>query len=171
MPEIANYGQIKRLVLPEQWREGATTHNGTHGPELREFLLSSHKDVRLCIYYRGFPLSTESGETFRQTLEMSPHFLTMEELANLDELLEDSSNLELFSPASAQTADIGGRRVLILEGRWIQQGWSTYSIYVSCDESGSVVQQIYFLAPVTDYPGLLPNVRIFLDSIEWVTGL
>lgn len=167
MAEIANYGQIKRLVLPDEWQESDTTSSGSHGLDLREFLLSSHKDVRLCIYYRGFPLSTESGEAFRRILQPPPHFLTMEEMTNLDELLEDSSNLELFSPASAQTLDVGGKRVFILEGRWIQLGWNTYALYAACDDSGTVVQQIYFLSPVTDYTGLLPNVRLFLDSIEW----
>jgi hypothetical protein len=164
MTMIIDHGQIKRLVLPDDWLE----HTADSGSaNLREFQPTGRQDVRLCLYYRGLPMSTESGGAFKNILHAEKHFLSLDELEAIGELLEDSGDIDLFQPQAIQTSDIGDRRVLVVEGRWLEQGWDTYSLFVSCDETGCVVQQIYFLAPTVQYTGLLPLVKQILESIEW----
>lgn len=166
--EIINYGQIAKLILPEGWTETEIEVAATHTSSLREFSSPGEAQTRLCFYYRGFMFGSETGNAFKSILAAAPHILTAKELNAIAEILEDVNDADVFKPLSVHTQNLNGKTVLTVEGRWLQQDWDTYSLYVCADETGCAVQQIYFLAPTSNYPKHIKDMKQRLNSLEWL---
>jgi hypothetical protein len=145
----------------------SATASTSHSFSLREFKPANTEDVRLCLYYRGQPISDSAGQTIQAVLGEKPHSLTTREIADLNEVLDDIAYPELFSILSIRTDDLNGKRILLVEGRWLKEQWDTYSLFISCNESGTIIQQVYFLAPVRQYANFIAMVKRCLGAIEW----
>ncbi|MBX3135959.1 hypothetical protein KF707_06965 [Candidatus Obscuribacterales bacterium] len=165
--EVVDHGQIKRLLLPAGWTETATTGSDNHEQSLREFSPQDSEDTRLCFYYRGFPYELPTGAAFKAVLEAPPHSLPAKEIKSIAGMLEEICQPDSFKPLAIHTQVTGGRTLLVVEGRWLRQEWDTYSLYIAADDSGCVVQQIYFLAPTSSYPKYVKEIKECLRNIEW----
>ncbi|MCA9800547.1 MAG: hypothetical protein KC777_01100 [Cyanobacteria bacterium HKST-UBA02] len=165
---VKDHGRIEEMPLPPGWSEHRQIEDNAPGmPDLREFQADGEPEVKLCLYYRGRLMTAPGGEAFSKVLEQKPHVLLNREIESLQEVLEDAAAADFFTPLSIHTAELAGRTVLVLEGRWKRQQWDTYSIYLKADEEGRAVQQIYLLAPPARYPVFLPQVKKILKELRW----
>jgi hypothetical protein len=165
--ELNDHGQIKKLVLPKGWSETNLERKNGHAFSLREFSPQTDTEVRLCLYYRGAPFQDQTGTSFKSILKEPAHSLSAKEVRNLADILEDVCDPGSFKPLAIHTQELNGKPVLLVEGRWLKQEWDTYSLYVSADDTGCVVQQIYLLAPTSSFPKYINEIKERLRRIEW----
>ncbi len=164
---VEDIGQVRRMILPENFVEGPRQENVEGDSSLRTFHSAQGKDFRICFFYRGYGINKPTAEQFRETLALPAHVLWPHELAKLSDLFGDKGNRDLFSSAGARTDTISGMPVLILEGTYVPLGERNCTVYLDADGSGRFVQEIFFQAPTDRY---LPNFPLFseaLASIEW----
>lgn len=166
---IQDHGQIKVLNLPQEFQEveieaeaGALSVNS-----IKEFQVSGVDDTRLCLYYRGSKVSNQSAQNFKNILAMKPHVLKDGELDSIREILDDVVQSDIFSTLVTATEVIQEKTVLKVEGTWIQQNWNMYAIYIDASGDGSVVQQVYFLAPKDSYLRYVSGIKNSIKSIQW----
>jgi hypothetical protein len=166
--EIVNYGQIDRLVLPEDWHENWDVKYANIGSRSsRQFYPKDAPDVKLHLFYRGFPISAAEGASFALTLIQPPHALLPSEIKTLAVVLGQRANSDKFTILSLRTEDLNGRRVLVLEGRYKDNKLDIYEIFVDADGTGQAVQEIYLLAPKDQYLLYLQKVKALLQTIQW----
>ena len=151
--QIIDHGQIKLLNLPEGFEE--ISIGEPQSETLREFQIPDQEKVRLCLFYRGYPVSKKAGDFFRNLLAGKPHVLKSEEIRNLAEILDDAAYPDLFIPFIIKTELINDKAILSVEGRWKQQEWDTTSLFIDADGSGCIIQQV------------IGQIKKCLRSIEW----
>lgn len=164
---IEKQGRIERLALSGTWSERLDAGASLGLADLREFSPDGEKEVRLCFYYRGYPVSPVSGSSFKKILESPAHILVKSEIASLGEILADVASPELFSILSIRTMELRGKVVLALDGRWTRQRWDTHSIYIAADADARVIQQVYLLAPPDRFPVYLSRLKTALKELDW----
>jgi hypothetical protein len=168
MLSLSNHGQIERMTLPEGWVESeAQTRSEADLSQLRKFHAPGNEDVQICFHYRGLPVTERSGESFRKLLEMPRHQLMPKEMWDIQEVLDSMMLDNNFETVSARVDDVHGKRVLIVEGRWVPLKFDTYSMFIDASGTGSVVHEIYYAAPVAHYPLHLKEAKNALESIVW----
>ncbi len=167
--EIVNHGQIEKMVVPEGWVEGPRPeYQGIGTRSLREFHPADAPDTQLCLFYRGLPVSDDTGEAFRSILNEPDHELSQEEVEWLKEILRERADPNVFELVSPpRTTFIGGKRVLTLEGFYRGTNKYLQEIFVNADGSGRVVQEIYFIAPQDDYSVHAAAAQQAFNSIAW----
>ncbi|HEY9868983.1 MAG TPA: hypothetical protein V6D08_07440 [Candidatus Obscuribacterales bacterium] len=164
---LQDHGQIQRMSIPAGWQEGPSSINGAGTSHFREFHPREDPQVKLCFYYRGLRTSREAAKNFRDVLDKPPHVLSSAELASLKETLRDRGNPRDFKVLTAQTEDINGKRVLVVEGTYTGIQQDARAILVDSDGTGSAVQEIYFQAPKGDYLRYLKTAKDSMKSIRW----
>ena len=165
--DVINHGQVQIMRLPEGWVESTTERHPLDVWTMRTFHPQGDSRTRLCLHYRGGPISPASAVKFRGLLEQSPHELSEAELWDIQEVLRDAMAPGAFEKTAASNKDWKGKRVIVLEGRWTASRETSLSIFVDADGTGSQVQEIHYVAPVEDFSKHLPLAQASLESIEW----
>jgi len=162
---VISTGQIQSLTVPDGWVKRADG-NLPAGAGLVEYHAPGHDDIRLNSFYRGHRVSVESAKAFQDCLAKSPHQLQSAELKALDAVLGDKSyDFDIFF---AKTADLNGKRVLSVEGRYTdKEHTGSQTIYVDSDGTGSAVQEISYSARGNDYAANLTQAQKAFKSIVW----
>ncbi|MCA9800957.1 MAG: hypothetical protein KC777_03170 [Cyanobacteria bacterium HKST-UBA02] len=165
--EVTDVGQIARLTLPDGFEKGPR-ESGTSGNNLfEEYHLGTDADVKLYFEYRGRRMSQTSSTAFKDLLAAPEHRLKPDELEALGELLGDKKNPGSFRVDVARTQDLNGKRVLVVEGRYLQHDLQARSMYIDTDGSGSAVQEVTFQTPADKVSKhFLAGVRA-LESVVW----
>lgn len=165
MTKIVDVGQISQMDLPHTWKLGTTDNTG--GTDFREYHPRNDPEVKLCTYYRGHRVDQPSADAFREVLKKPPHILSPSEIKSLAEIMRNKDDAKVFSMVVARTEDLNGKRVLAVEGRFIEKQYDTHALYVDSDGNGSAVQEIYFQAPKADYMLYIKQARDAFKSIKW----
>lgn len=165
---IEEQGRIRKLVLSGSWSERLEAGKDLGPADLRELSPVEEKEVRLCFYYRGYPVSPVSASAFKKILGSPAHILVKSEIAGIEEILADAASPDVFSILSMRTMELGGKMVLVVDGRWTRQRWDTHSIYIAADADARVVQQVYLLAPPERFPVYLSRLKSDLKEIAWI---
>lgn len=70
--KISNYLFIKSLEIAEGWKEASIDRSGIGAALNRVFVPANCPDVRMEIFYRGFPLEQKDSDAFRKVLARTP---------------------------------------------------------------------------------------------------
>lgn len=166
---IAGHGQIAQMTLPGGWVEKPQGEQlGLTGVQsLREFHPPTDANAKLCLFFRGEPVDFYAGEQFATVLKCPVHELNNKEWQLLFDILGPTSDPKAFQLERAQTLDLNGKRVLVVEGIWQVYQHKAYQIYVDVDCSGRFLQEIYFMAPKDQFEQYWGLARLCLNSIMW----
>lgn len=165
--QMQNEGQISRMTMPAGWSKSTVQHSLPVAANFVEYHADANKDAKLCTYYRGHRISQMAGKRFHEMLEAPPHDLSGADYASLKEVLRDKANPEDFVVSSKKTIKVNGKKVLLVEGKFKAIKQDTYSIYVDADDTGEVVQEIFFQAPQEVYKDYFEAALAAIRSIGW----
>jgi hypothetical protein len=166
-PEVTNIGQVALMKLPPGFVIGNSNRPGDGSFFFQEYHLEADPEVKVYFEYRGKRMSKEASEMFYNVLAASPHSLTQAELEGLKQLLQKRSDPAAFRTMVAKTQDIRGKRVMVVEGLFLNHGLQARTLYVDSDGTGSAVQEITFQAPSTRFANNMLQGIKSLESIIW----
>lgn len=167
-PQFNDLGKIKSMSLPDGWVAGAPEPNrGVPGRVYRYFHAPQSKDVQICYFNRGPAMYKQFADGFRDILSKPAHKLSPEEIPYLRELLREMANPKHFQLNNASTIDHNGKRVLLLEGRYIGIQHDVRELFIDSDGTGQFVQEIYYKAPAAVFQANLPAAIKAFQSIVW----
>jgi hypothetical protein len=158
-------GVVHSFEIPDDWRTDKRL-------DLGERQVSVFKDpnsdyILFCHLYRDVELSRGAAEKFQTALYAPFHELSEAEIQDLEPVIEGLSNKDVFKINLADTAYVNERRVIRIQGEWLEQRVSTMSCFIDNGGKGRRVQNLYFSAP-TGHLDKYENLadQIFL-SIKW----
>ncbi|MBI4532385.1 MAG: hypothetical protein HY711_00440 [Candidatus Melainabacteria bacterium] len=166
---VAGHGQIAQMTLPPGWAEVPQGEQiGLAGVRsVREFKPGAQCEATLCLFFRGEPVDFYAGQQFVAVLKEPPHVLTLQQWELLVDVLGTTSDPKAFQLDEAQTLDLNGKRVLVVEGIWAVYQHKSYQIYVDVDGSGRFIQEIYFIGPKEQFEQYRSLAKQAIDSIVW----
>jgi hypothetical protein len=118
--------------------------------------------------WRPHSVSRSDGEAFQALLQADKGSLTAPDLASIKNVLADVADDLQFQIFSATTSNFNGRIALVVQGRWQANQYESFEIFIDAANKGTVVQQVYFVAPPDKFEALLPSIKECLASICWV---
>lgn len=163
---VANHGQIGSMSLPKEWKELTRNADDETLASAKEFSPKGAPDVKMCLYFRGYPTSEEAGKNFKDVLSHPAHNLNAEEIGKLGETLDVLANKDAFDISSAKTEDIRGRRVLNVSGTFKESGKQYQGIFIDADGTGSAVQEVY-VEGKESFKDYAPQARKSIESLRW----
>lgn len=163
MPELIDYGPIKRMLLPDHWKKLPNPDDFTI-----KYCRNDDKDVEIYFFFRGKPASKTTASQFCAVLAKPPHKLDAEELLDLEVVIRDASEDVYFTLTDARTEILSGLMVYVVRGHWKLSEVDSLGIFVDCDGDGKIIEEIYYLAPPDRFEKHLLEVREILNSIEWL---
>lgn len=163
---ISNLGAVDKMSLPAGWTPGEEKTGIAGQGSSRQFLAPGAKDVELTVFERGRRYSSNAA-AFRDLLDKPAHVLSPKELESISTILGNYSDPRAFTMNACRTEDIGGKRVLVLEGSWNAVGHDSYSVLANPDGNGETVQEIYYKAPAADYKAHVNEAMQAIRSIRW----
>lgn len=163
---VKEQGQVKELELPHGWTKCPEEQRNSN-VYLTEYRSQENEEVKLSFFYRGQRIPRVAAEEFQNLLAQPAHELSPEELDQIDIVLRNAADEEYFSVSSSHTQDLNRKRVLIVEGIWLNSGTVDYGIFIDSDNTGSAVQEIHFLAPEDEYVNYIEQIEAVLASINW----
>jgi hypothetical protein len=159
-------GQVKEIHLPQGWSK--VEQPTADVSSLVVFTPAHELTSQLGFYYRGKPISQDDGAAFEKLLSEHKRALLPNELEKLRYVLADLADLEQFRIRSAEITNLSGRNVLVVEGRWLVSDSDTYEIFINAGDAGTIVQQIYFIAPKDKFYRQIKLIKEALKSIQWL---
>lgn len=160
--EIIDYGPIRRMLLPDNWKKLPDPDDFTH-----KYARENEKDVEIYFFFRGKPVSNTTASRFCALLAKPPHKLDSEELLDLEVVIRDASEDVYFTLTETHTQLLNGLMVYVVQGHWKLSEVDSLGIFVDCDGDGKIIEEIYYLAPPDRFQMYLLEVRQALNSIEW----
>lgn len=165
--ELSNLGRLRNLQLPEGWLNARELLGQVGNSYLIYFTPPTKPDVQICFHFRGKLLKAEYGSKFESLLSSPAHHLSLAETQRIVKVIGNQASSEVFELEQARTEDINGVTVLSIQGRYCDIDRYTYSIYINGSNQGCAVQEIYFLAPTSEYVQHLPEFLRTIRSINW----
>ena len=165
---IEEFGTIARMPLPAGWLPAPQkSRKETDIATLVKFTEPHNPDIQICFHIRGTPISDAQAENFRGVLAKDPHILHGDEWWSIHQVLNRMALSDEFTIASVHTENLNDRKVLVSEGRWKDSDYNMYSVFIDADGSGSVIEEIYYAAPKSDYFMFLTVASQAIKSVEW----
>ncbi len=160
------FGQIETNELPAGWSRTSAIAEGI--ASLAVFTPSDEPNVQLAFYYRGMPISQQFGEAFKNVLEKNQGVLLPRDLESISYILNDRKNSDKYQMTSAETVNLNGRIVLLVQGSWLGTNAASYEVFINAGRSGCLVQQIAFVAPKESFHRHVQKVKYSLKTIQWL---
>jgi len=166
--DAKDIGQVADMKLPAGFVAGQKNDGGFgNSGSFQEFHSAGDADVKVFFQYRGHRMSQDASDKFHHLLSEPPHNLRQSEIDQLGEVLEGKSQPTDFQITTAKTQDIHGKRVLVVEGDYLNFGLRSRTLYVDSDGTGSAVQEIAFQAPKDLFNKNVVQGTKSLESINW----
>lgn len=160
-------GQIESISIPPGWEE-LYEEKGRDVPfTIRRFQPPDDENAILAFFYRGRRLDNETGNKFRQVLSRSAHVLNQHEFNELSAVLRDKNDPEEFQLVIAKTEDFNGKRVLIVEGRYLGTSEDNRHMYIDSDGTGTAVQEVFYQAHRHIFPRYYKLAASAMRTIQW----
>lgn len=192
--EIPGKGVLRSFRLPVEWQQRADT-SGTIGMRyLLPFSQSADPDVRICLFYRGLPLSPEGSEAFRNCLQGPREVLfsesepanqaSIQAIESLKETLDNAANNQVLNQESGWFGphfhlnhlviiDVAGRSVLSLRGHYRDPATAEPRNYLWTlffdgmpEEKECPVQEFFLEAPTLEK--FENNIGRFVDAMQTI---
>lgn len=164
---LKGVGGIEKLPLPAGYVREAPDPESFR--QLTLFYLKAAPAVRIghetCIYQPH----EEVDSRLMALLKEPPHRLTAQQVDEIASAIPNAlygSNGDL-TVISMQTADMSGRRVLIMESRFNKEDRHAYGVFANPDRKQETIDSIWFEAPEREYKRHLAEALASFRSIEW----
>ncbi len=164
---MSNEGQISSMPIPAGWSKSSVDQHPTTTSNYVEYHQDKTSEARLGTYYRGHRISETAAKNFSKILKAATHTLDENEFLSLAEVLRDKSNASDFETTNKATIDIHGKRVLLIEGRFKEIKQKAYAIYVDAENTGEVIQEIFYQAPDSVFNSYKKAAEDSIKSITW----
>lgn len=163
-------GQIDSIELPDGWVKGGT--GGNDQATYREFHPEGEAgdklpDTRIEFFYRGQKVPEREGERFSELLKNRGHELSRPEFMSLGSILQGKENPADFKLDKAWVDEVNSRPVLMIEGKFAENGKRTLLMLIDSDNTGRAVQEVSLIAPEAKYAAVKPDFEKSLKTIEW----
>jgi hypothetical protein len=197
MIEVTNHRQIKFMRVPAGWTELSSTAGGVGFQSRRSFGPANNSEVKLCLAYRGLPISEQSSAAFRRILHdhgnivfintgATPSESEIALIGSLSEVLGTASNNQVlnretgwrgacFQLNRAEVLQWNGKALLSVQG-WYQDPETAtalnefFGFFYDGDPQAPLcpAEEIFFQAPDSKaYTHYLPELKRALHSIVW----
>jgi hypothetical protein len=165
-----SHGQVAAMQIPVGWVAGTTVHRDIGAYSWVPFSPPNDSGTVLAFYYRGLPTGTQGTKAFRDVLAAPPHPLSPTELSAIGATLRVQPEESSFPLRAAETRDLHGKRIVLLEGHYLNSGEDVLHLFVdaSPSEERSAVQEIIFQAKPEAFARYRDAVQASLASIVWV---
>jgi hypothetical protein len=164
---ILNFSVIDRITLPEGWCESRYKVSASGQRVFREYGSVHNSDICMSFVMAERPLEVQARLLLLQILQLaSPPETWIQSLAQAQYFgaIENPREFLLFS---ARSADINGRRSLIIEGCHARPARNVYAVLADTDSGGRLPMAICYQSPKEEYLEYLRDVMISLNSIVW----
>lgn len=160
-------GQIDSITIPPGWIE-VHEEKGRDVPfTMRRFQPADDENPILAFFYRGRRIDKDSAERFRQILALPAHVLSKKEFDDLKAVLRDKNDPEEFQVVIAKTEEFNGKRVLIVEGRYLGISEDNRHMFIDSDGTGSAVQEVFYQAHRRVFPLYYRTAAAAMKTIKW----
>jgi len=165
-----SHGQVAAMHTPLGWVAGTSVHRDLGTNSWVPFSPPNESGTVLAFYYRGLPIGTQATKAFRDVLAAPPHTLSPTELTAIGAVLRSQPQESSFPLREAETRDLHGKRIVLLEGHYLESGEDVLHLFVdaSPSEERSAVQEIIFQAKPEAFARYRDVVQASLASIVWV---
>ncbi len=165
---IESIGQVRLMTLPPNWN--MKKREDKDGTQTFYEVWASPEDESTTFefYYRATPIKDSIAKAFSLILRSDPHPLNTREIQSLGIMISYAFDKELFNLIDISTENLNGRRVLMIEGEFMQDGITRLHIFVDADNTGRAIQELIFQAPTSDYSNSVKVGERAFDSIIWV---
>lgn len=166
---VRDIGQIDSMRLFGNWEEGKTEGDGAGSPYSKKYHIDGDPQIQMEFYYRGHRVNQKDAKAFRDVLDKEPHYLDLNELNSLSQILSGRGWVGDNTQLMAKTEKIDGKTVLIVEQASKLKPVRSRTVLVDADSQrpGSVVQEIIFRAPSDRYSEHVSRAVRSAQSIEW----
>ncbi len=147
--KIGPLGPLTLLILPKGWTKSSSSDNARG--YCHRFSPSDNAKVSISVLYRVPPLSQSEADALKKLLKAGPHTLSDDDLKPLPHLLGDYRDESVFKTEKAEVTAIGGKPVLSIQGHFLDDDVSVYTVYNPASHDPRVVQQLQFNAPTAQY--------------------
>lgn len=165
---IESIGQVRMMTLPANWRLAKREDQGGTMAFHEVYSAFENEDTTFEFYYRGTPVKESIARAFKATLLAEPHALSADEIHSLGIMVSYALDGNAFKLKRIHTETLNGRRVLIVEGDFLQDGVTRLHVFVDADDRGSAVQELFFQAPTADFKNSVDAGKRAFSSIIWV---
>jgi hypothetical protein len=165
---IENQGQIKSMELPASWQLLENYAPGTATASYVRFGPVNSPETELVLYFMQRPLPQAVQKNLQSLLAAKDSLLTKSQIDSLSFMLRDASLLDSFNFLSVRSQDWNGKRVIVVEGRWNQIQQDRFWMFIPDGPECETVQEVWFQAPVAQYPAHLKYARQAMNSIVWI---
>ncbi|MBX9567827.1 MAG: hypothetical protein K2X77_02990 [Candidatus Obscuribacterales bacterium] len=160
-------GQIQNITIPPSWEEHFEERERAVPFTMRYFHPQDDENAMLAFFYRGRRLDKVNGEKFRKVLESPAHVLNQHEFEDLRAVLRDKNDPEEFQVVIAKTEDFNGKRVLIIEGRYLGIAEDNRHMFIDSDGTGTAVQEVFYQAHRSIFPRFYKAAAGAMRTIQW----
>lgn len=164
---VENEGQIRVIELPGNWQERVVQKQPLQLKQMRSFHRVDNANVQVRFVYRGHAESESVGREFQACLSGAPRALDTDQINSLAPVVGAIAHPDEFRISSAQTMDLSNRRVLWVEGRWLDSPFWSGNVFIDADGTGQVIQQVECFADLSAYEAEGAVFQHILRSIQW----
>lgn len=161
-------GSIANIEMPAGWTRGKHSESAM-GTKYDEFLPpgASDNSSRIQIYERGLKVGTNHAENFRKVLSSEDHQLDTSELKSLGTVLDNKKRDNEFRIDKGWTETFNGKRVLFVEGEFLEDQKKNLSMIIDLDGTGARTQEVSYLAPKDRYDERRGEAIDCFKSVKW----
>lgn len=162
-------GSISNLELPTGWTRGKHSENAVMNTRYDEFLPPGAGDnsSRIQIYERGLKIGAKDAENFNKLLSAADHKLDKSELNSLGSVLDNKVRDSEFRIDQGWTETVNGKKVLFVEGEFLEDEKKNLSMIIDLDGTGARTQELSYLAPKDQYDGRRAEAIDCFKSVAW----
>lgn len=162
-------GAIANIDLPANWTNGRHSENPTTGRKYDELFPkgASESSPRIQIYERGLDVGATAAANFSRLLGAPDHRLDDNELKSLGNVLDNKTRSSEFRIDQGWTETVNGKRVLFVEGEFLEDHKKSLSMIVDRDGTGAQTQELTYIAPSSKYDGKRSEALNSFKSISW----
>jgi len=164
---IESAGGIGKLVMPKGFVEEPADPESFR--QIRRFHLQDTQRARIGYEQSPYRPYEEVDRRLTELLKQPPHRLSAVEI---DEVASAIPNALYgyngdFTLVSMETADIAGKRVLILQTSFNSSDRRTFGIFANPDRDKETIDSVWFEAPGREYETHVADALKAFRSISW----
>ncbi len=181
------FGQIGSFDLPNGWSEVAKP--GYSMGQILRMDFEHRNGANLSLIEKGRRISEEAGAEFVRSLNKPIDRTSKDRIIDLSKpegkaeyaalnpvLAEELANSNTFRTNSVRVREINDRRVLEVigsrgrmdeDGKWVDSGQKTMSLYIDKFGGGDAIQEIRLKAGDKSFTQVKGEVELSLKSLKW----
>ncbi len=164
---LISRGAVAQMRLPPGWIFGDKENSGARRYSYQNLHPADNPNAMISFFYRGNLISQSSATNLRQLIAEAGRQLSGAEVNSIAEILQDRADPTYFDLGLAKSKTLNKKIILVIEGyfRHIPEG--RLQLFIPADESGFVIQEIFYQAPISEYTQYRQAACNAFDSIVW----